>query len=87
MAAMPVYDFRCGACATGFEAMAAPGATAPCPHCGSADVARVWSAPHLGKQYGLTGAARAESEARRTEREARKRDGGDGGPSRTIGIV
>ena len=84
---MPLYDFRCGTCATGFEATAAPGATAPCPECGSAEVTRVWSAPHLGKRYGLTGAAAADSNARRADREARERDGGDGGPSRTIGIV
>jgi putative FmdB family regulatory protein len=40
---MPLYDFRCRACRTEFEARAALGELAPCQRCGSGDVERVLS--------------------------------------------
>jgi len=87
---VPLYEFSCDACGARFEEIVAAGATAPCPACGGERVTRVYSriasAP-LG--VGLTGRAAREADARRSEREAgrrerfvaeRKRQRGEGPP-------
>jgi putative FmdB family regulatory protein len=73
---MPLYDFDCRACGARFEAQAAPGASAPCTVCGSDDVQRVWSTIPPPPKTGLRGRAARESDKRRAEREARRREGG-----------
>ena len=73
---MPVYEFNCDACGAEFEELVAPGATAPCPACGNERVARRFSAiAERGTGVGLTGAAARDSNSRRAEREAAKKDG------------
>ena len=45
---MPIYDYRCRACSTVFEALESsgwPGPT-PCPRCGNDLTDRLLSAPH-----------------------------------------
>jgi putative FmdB family regulatory protein len=70
---MPLYDFACDACGERFEAIAAPGAAAPCPAC-AGEGRRLWTPiPPPAKQLGLRGAKAAESNARRTQREHDKR--------------
>lgn len=72
---MPIYDFDCPDCGARFEEIVAAGATAPCPACGGERVTRAYSpiAPS-GLGVGLTGKAAAESNARRTEREAQRKE-------------
>ena len=72
---MPIYEFECSKCGTRFEELVPVGRTAPCPHCRSAEVERRYSP--IGEPrvpVGLTGKAAAESNARRTEREARRQE-------------
>jgi putative FmdB family regulatory protein len=72
---VPLYEFACRACGARFEEIVAAGATAPCPACGGERVNRLFSqiaAPRV--PVGLTGRAAAESNARRAEREARRKE-------------
>jgi putative FmdB family regulatory protein len=73
---VPIYEFQCGKCGARFEELVRAGETAPCPQCKSLDVTRRYS--QIGEPrvpVGLTGKAAAESNARRTEREARRQEG------------
>jgi putative FmdB family regulatory protein len=72
---MPIYEFDCADCGARFQEMVAAGATAPCPACGGERVTRAYSPiapPGLGVD--LTGKAAAESNARRAEREAQRKE-------------
>ena len=72
---MPLYEFDCAACGARFEEIVAAGCTAPCPACGGEQVTRAFSPiAASGVNVGLTGKAAAESNARRTEREAQKKE-------------
>jgi putative FmdB family regulatory protein len=73
---MPIYEFDCRQCGARFEELTRVGARATCPACGADDVARRFSPisePRV--PVGLHGKAAAESNARRTEREARRQEG------------
>ena len=72
---MPLYDFACEACGHEFEGQAEPGATAPCPECGAAPdrTRRLWRPIAPPAKMGLRGRAARESNARRAEREARRK--------------
>jgi putative FmdB family regulatory protein len=72
---VPLYEFDCGDCGARFEEIVPAGCTAPCPACGGERVTRAFSqiaAPRV--PVGLTGKAASESNVRRAEREARKRE-------------
>ena len=72
---MPLYEFDCQACGARFEQLVPPGATAPCPACGGERVVRVFSQiAEAGFAVGLKGKAARESDARRSEREAAKKE-------------
>ena len=87
---MPLYEFDCGACGARFEEIVPAGCTAPCPACGGEEVRRAFSpiaAP--GVPVGPSRAAARESDSRRAQREAvkkerfvaeRKRKRGEGPP-------
>ena len=71
---MPIYEFECRKCATRFEEIVPVGETAPCPQCKSVEVQRRYSQisePRI--PVGLFGKKAAESNARRREREARRK--------------
>ena len=71
---MPIYEFECSKCGTRFEELVKHGETAPCPQCKSPDVTRRYSQIGEGRvPVGLFGKAAAESNARRREREARRK--------------
>jgi putative FmdB family regulatory protein len=73
---MPIYEFECRSCGSRFEELVRASETAPCPQCKSSDVKRRYS--QIGEPrvpVGLTGKNSAESNARRKEREARRREG------------
>ena len=72
---MPIYEFECSRCGARFEELVRAGATAPCPRCKSSGVERRYSQigePHV--PVGLTGKAAAESNARRKNREERRKE-------------
>jgi putative FmdB family regulatory protein len=72
---VPLYEFACDTCGARFEELTAPGGTAPCPACGNERVRRVFSAiADRGTDVGLTGAAARDSDKRRSEREAAKKE-------------
>jgi putative FmdB family regulatory protein len=72
---VPLYTFACDACRARFDELVPAGAKAPCPQCGSERVTRVY-APIASARlpFGLTGPAARDSNARRSEREAAKRE-------------
>lgn len=73
---VPIYEFECSKCGARFEELVPAGQTAPCPQCKSSEVQRRYSPIGEGRvPVGLTGKAAAESNARRTEREARRQEG------------
>jgi putative FmdB family regulatory protein len=72
---VPLYEFDCCTCGARFEEIVPAGCTAPCPACGGERVTRAFSqiaAPRV--PVGLTGAAARDSDTRRAEREARKKE-------------
>jgi putative FmdB family regulatory protein len=71
---VPIYEFECRLCGARFEELVKAEATAPCPQCKSSDVERRYSPIGEGRvPVGLFGKAAAESNARRKEREARRK--------------
>jgi putative FmdB family regulatory protein len=72
---VPLYEFDCCTCGARFEEIVPAGCVAPCPACGGERVSRALSqiaAP--GVPVGLTGEAARDSDARRAEREAAKKE-------------
>ena len=70
---MPIYEFECSKCGTRFEELVRAGEPAPCPECKSSEVERRFSPIGEGPvPVGLFGKAAAESNAKRTEREAKR---------------
>ncbi len=69
---MPLYDFRCRSCGEQFEEFAPPGATAPCPACGGADVERVLTAFAGPFTVAPRGVAARRSNAQRRVREEQR---------------
>jgi putative FmdB family regulatory protein len=71
---MPIYEFECSKCGARFEELVRAGRSAPCPRCGSDEAERRYSALGEGRvAVGLSGRAAAESNARRKDREDRRR--------------
>jgi len=60
---MPLFDFRCTACGTTFEALCkdrnAPGAA--CPECGGASAVRLISTFSVSRQLAPCGAAKSDA--------------------------
>ena len=72
---MPLYDYRCEECSTPFEELAAPGATPACPSCGGSKTVRLWTPVSPALKLEVRGRAARESNARRADREARRKAG------------
>jgi putative FmdB family regulatory protein len=72
---VPLYEFECSDCGARFEELVPAGCSAPCPACGGERTARTFSpiSPPL-LPVGLHGKAAKESNARRAEREAQKKE-------------
>jgi putative FmdB family regulatory protein len=71
---VPIYEFECGECGRVFEELvAAAGAAAACPECGSERTRRLMSTVSPpGRQP--RGAGVRSDESRRSEREAARQD-------------
>jgi putative FmdB family regulatory protein len=72
---VPLYDFRCEDCETTFDELAEPGSAPACPACGGSRTRRLWTPVSPALKLGLRGRAARESNARRAEREARRKAG------------
>ena len=71
---MPLYDFACSACGQRFEERTEPGETAPCPACGGRETRRLFTPIPPPAKLGLRGRAARESDARRADREATRKE-------------
>jgi putative FmdB family regulatory protein len=72
---VPLYEFDCSICGARFEEVVPAGCTAPCPACGGEKVNRAFSQiAARGVAVGLNGTAARDSDARRSEREAQKKE-------------
>ena len=72
---MPLYEFDCDACGARFEELVPPGARRPArPAATSASRACSRAIAEAGPGVGLKGGAARESDARRSEREAAKKE-------------
>ena len=71
---MPLYDFTCDACDVNFEAWAKPGEAPPCPTCGAERTRRLFTPIAPPAKLGLRGGAARDSDARRAEREVKKKE-------------
>jgi putative FmdB family regulatory protein len=72
---VPLYEFDCCTCGARFEEVVPAGCVAPCPACGGERVNRVFSQiAARGVPVGLSGAAARDSDRRRSEREAAKKE-------------
>ena len=78
---MPLYDFRCRACAEEFEELVSPSTTPPCPACGATDVERLlgsFAGPFTVGLHGAdarrSNAVRRAREEQRAERRAKRRE-------------
>ena len=71
---MPIYEFECEECGTGFEELVAAGTAAvSCPECGSGRTRRLISAVSPPGRTPRGARVRAD-ESRRREREAARQD-------------
>jgi putative FmdB family regulatory protein len=72
---VPLYEFDCSVCGARFDEIVPAGCTAPCPACGGEQVTRAFSQiAGRGVPVGLSGAAERDSDARRAQREAAKKE-------------
>jgi putative FmdB family regulatory protein len=72
---VPLYEFDCSVCGARFEEIVPAGCTAPCPACGGEDVTRAFSQIGArGPAVGLSGAGARDSDARRAQRDAAKKE-------------
>jgi putative FmdB family regulatory protein len=72
---MPLYDFRCRACAAEFEEYAPIDTLAPCPQCGASDPERVLTGFAGPFKVGLRGGEAKRSNDTRRAREERRQEG------------
>jgi putative FmdB family regulatory protein len=71
---MPIYEFECKSCGHRFDELLKSGAeSAACPECGSDQVRRRFTPPSPPSRQ-PRGAKVRDSESRRREREAARRD-------------
>lgn len=71
---MPLLEFECEACGLRFEELVAAGGAALCPECGTAEVKRLYSQVSPPRRVGMSRAAARDSNMRRSEREAARRE-------------
>jgi putative FmdB family regulatory protein len=72
---VPLYEFDCCTCGARFDEVVPAGCTAPCPACGGEEVRRAFSPiAAAGVDVGPSRAGARDSDARRAQREAAKKE-------------
>jgi putative FmdB family regulatory protein len=72
---VPLYEFDCSVCGARFEEIVPAGCVAPCPACGGERVVLAFSQiAARGVAVGLSDAAARDSDSRRAQREAAKKE-------------
>jgi len=71
---MPLLEFQCEKCAAAFEELVSSERLPECPECGAGEVRRLYSPISPPRKVGLSRAAKKDSDLRRSEREAARRE-------------
>jgi putative FmdB family regulatory protein len=71
---MALLEFECEACGLRFEELVAAGAAVACPECGADELRRLYSQVSPPRRVGMSRAAARDSNLRRSEREAARRE-------------
>ena len=71
---MPLLDLQCERCSALFEELVMGDELPSCPECGARAVRRLYSRISPSRRIGLSPAAKRESDSRRSEREAVRKE-------------
>ena len=71
---MPLLDFECERCSARFEELVLGERTPVCPECGAGEVRRPYSPIGRAPKLHMSRAAMRESDSRRSEREAARKE-------------
>jgi putative FmdB family regulatory protein len=71
---MPLLDFECGKCSARFEELVLGGRSPVCPKCGAEEVRRLYSPIGRAPKVAMSRGAMRESDSRRSEREAARKE-------------
>lgn len=71
---MPLLELQCEKCSATFEELVSGERLPACPECGAGEVRRLFSPISPPRKVGLSRAARKDSDLRRSEREAARRE-------------
>lgn len=71
---MPLLDFECESCLARFEELVSGERTPVCPECGAEEVRRLYSPIGRAPKVAMGRAAMRESDSRRSEREAARKE-------------
>jgi putative FmdB family regulatory protein len=71
---MPLLDFECEKCSARFEQLVLGDRKPACPECGAEEVRRLYSPIGRAPKVGISRAAMRDSDSRRTEREAARKE-------------
>ena len=71
---MALLDFECESCGVRFEELVASGRAVVCPECGAGEVRRLYSPIGAAPKVGMSRAAMRDSDSRRSEREAARKE-------------
>jgi len=71
---MPLLDFECEKCSARFEELVLGDRAVVCPQCGAEEVRRLYSPIGAAPKVGMSRAAMRDSDSRRSEREAARKE-------------
>jgi len=71
---MPLLEFECEKCSARFEELVLGDKRPTCSECGSTELRRLYSPVSPGRRIGLSPAQKRESDMRRAERDAPRKE-------------
>ncbi len=71
---MPLLDFECEQCSARFEELVLGDRAVVCPECGAEEVRRLYSPIGAAPKVSMSRAAMRDSDSRRSEREAARKE-------------
>ncbi len=71
---MPLLDFECEECSARFEELVLGERAVVCPECGAEEARRLYSPIGAAPKVGMSRAAMRDSDLRRSEREAARKE-------------